>query len=133
VDGEELLRVAEFLWQIKERPQSGSLQAQLAEHQISHVSVGRLVALDTRWRAHQWPEGPTGNLDPAYAESILRAQETFESVAAGKKLDAVTVRDLVQLLIHKVARSNAALGQILAVKQYENLTYCHSVNVAMLS
>src|SRR5437870_5635026 len=61
VDGEELLRVARFLWQIKERPQSGSIQAQLAEHQISHVSVGRLVALDTRWRAHQWPDGPSGN------------------------------------------------------------------------
>jgi len=45
----------------------------------------------------------------------------------------VTWRGLVQLRIHKVARSNAALGQILAVKQYENLTYCHSVNVAMLS
>ena len=45
----------------------------------------------------------------------------------------MTVRDLVQLLIHKVARSNAALGQILAVKQYENLTYCHSVNVSVLS
>ena len=44
-----------------------------------------------------------------------------------------TVRDLVQLLICEVARSNVALGQILAVKQYENLTYCHSVNVAMLS
>ena len=54
-------------------------------------------------------------------------------MASGKKLDSATVRDLVQLLIHKVARSNAALGQILAVKQYENLTYCHSVNVAMLS
>src|SRR5262249_48030335 len=47
--------------------------------------------------------------------------------------DAVTVRALVQLLIHRVARSNAALSHILAVKQYENLTYCHSVNVAVLS
>ena len=45
----------------------------------------------------------------------------------------MTVRGLVELLIYRVARSNAALGQILAVKQYENLTYCHSVNVAMLS
>ena len=133
VDGDELLRVAQFLWQLKERPRSGSVEAQLAEHNVRHVSVGRLVALDTRWRAHQWPEAPSGNLDPAYAESLVRAQETFESVAAGKTLDTVTVRDLVQLLIHKVARSNAALGQILAVKQYENLTYCHSVNVAMLS
>jgi putative nucleotidyltransferase with HDIG domain len=32
-----------------------------------------------------------------------------------------------------VASSNAALGHVLAVKQYENLTWCHSVNVAMLS
>src|SRR5205814_1140518 len=133
VDADELLRMAQFLWQVKERPRTGSIEAQLAEHQVRHVSVGRLVALDTRWRSHQWPEAPSGNLDPAYAESLLRAQETFEAVSAGKKLDAVTVRDLVQLLIHRVARSNAALGQILAVKQYENLTYCHSVNVAMLS
>ena len=133
VDGDELLRMAEFLWQLKERPRTGSIEAQLAEHQVRHVSVGRLVALDTRWRSHQWPEAPSGNLDPAYAESLVRAQETFEAVSAGKKLDAVTVRDLVELLIHKVARSSAALGQILAVKQYENLTYCHSVNVAMLS
>ncbi len=133
VDGAELLRAAEALWQLKERPQAGSIESQLAERHVTHVSIGRLVALDTRWRSHQWAEAPTGNLDPAYAESLVRAQETFETVAAGKKPDAVTVRDLVQLLIHKVARSNAALGQILAVKQYENLTYCHSVNVAMLS
>ena len=39
----------------------------------------------------------------------------------------------MHLLIQKVAASNAALGQILAVKLYENLTYCHSVNVATLS
>ena len=45
----------------------------------------------------------------------------------------MTVRDIVELLIRKVATSSAALGQILAVKLYENLTYCHSVNVATLS
>jgi putative nucleotidyltransferase with HDIG domain len=54
-------------------------------------------------------------------------------VASGGTLDAVTVRDLVQLLIGEVVRSNAALGQILTLKEYENLTYCHSVNVAILS
>jgi putative nucleotidyltransferase with HDIG domain len=97
------------------------------------VSLGRLVALDTRWRAQRWPDAPTGPLDPAYAESLLLAQQTFENTAAGKPLDPVTVKDLVQLLIFKVAKSDAALSQILAVKQYENLTYCHSVNVAMLS
>jgi putative nucleotidyltransferase with HDIG domain len=128
---EELLAVAEFLWQYAES--GDSMASQLAARNVQHISLGRLVPLDTRWRAQQWADAPTGPLDPDYAESLLMAQKTWEDTASGKPLDVVTVRDLVQLLIYKVARSNAALGQILAVKQYENLTYCHSVNVAMLS
>ena len=131
VELEEFLAVAEFLWQY-----SGSgdnVATQLASRNVRHISLGRLIPLDTRWRAQKWPDAPTAPLDADYAESIHRAQQTFEDAAAGKPIDVVTVRDLVQLLIHKVARSNAALGQILAVKQYENLTYCHSVNVSVLS
>jgi len=132
VQSAELLAVAELLWR-RDPSSTEPFESQLAERQVRSVSLGRLVALDTRWRAQQWPEEPTTPLDPDYAEALTRAQETFESVGSGKRLDQVTVRDLVKLLIHKVARSHAALGQILAVKQYENLTYCHSVNVAMLS
>jgi putative nucleotidyltransferase with HDIG domain len=131
VTPEELLALAEFLWQLSDTGES--VAAQLAARGIRHISLGRLLPLDTRWRTQQWADAPTGPLDPDYAESLLMAQQTWENTVAGKPLDVVTVRDLVQLLIYKVARSNAALGQILAVKQYENLTYCHSVNVAMLS
>jgi putative nucleotidyltransferase with HDIG domain len=133
VEPEELRTVAEVLWQLHGDANSEPIAAQLARRSVRHISLGRLVSLDTRWRSQQWPDAPTGALDPAYEESLLLAQQTFETVAAGQRLDLVTVRDLVQLLIQKVARSNAALGQILAVKRYENLTYCHSVNVAMLS
>ncbi len=131
VETDEFLGVAEFLWEPRKKDEP--VEAQLARHNVRHISLGRLVALDTRWRSQKWPDAPGGVLDPAYAESLLLAQQTFENTAAGKSLDPVTVRDLVQLLIYKVARSDAALSQILAVKQYENLTYCHSVNVAMLS
>jgi putative nucleotidyltransferase with HDIG domain len=131
VSADELAAVADFLW--KPRESGEPVDAQLARLGVHHVSLGKLVELDTRWRSQQWPDAPIGALDPAYAESLHAAQMTFEHTAAGKSLDVVTVRDLVQLLIHKVARSSAALSQILAVKQYENLTYCHSVNVAMLS
>jgi putative nucleotidyltransferase with HDIG domain len=127
----ELLAVAELLWQHTEL--AGSMAAELAARNVEHISLGRLLPLDTRWRSPQWADAPAGPLDPDYAESILMAQKAWDDTAAGRPLDVVTVRDLVQLLIYKVARSNAALGQILAVKQYENLTYCHSVNVAMLS
>lgn len=133
VTRDELLGLARYLWDLKETPSDEPFEAQLASRGVHHVSLGRLVPLDTRWRAQQWDEAPSGPIDPDYAESIMRAQATFEDVAAGKALKPATVRDLVQLLMYKVARSNAALSQILAVKQYENLTYCHSVNVSMLS
>jgi len=133
VETDELRAVAEFLWHYKESADGEPMEAQLARCGVHHISLARLVRLDTRWRAQQWPDAPTGPLDPAYAESLALAEQTFDTVAAGRRLDPVTVRDLVELLIYRVARSNAALGQILAVKQYENLTYCHSVNVAMLS
>lgn len=133
VTREELHGAASFLWHANEAESGRSIEAQLAALGIRHVSLGRLVPLDTRWQSRQWPDEPTGPLDPAYAESLMLAREAFESVASGRGLEMVRVRDLVQLLIYKVAKSSAALGQILAVKQYENLTYCHSVNVAMLS
>ena len=133
VEADELLAVAGFLWQLTVSPDGEPMEAQLARRNVRHISLARLVPLDTRWRTQEWPDAPTGPLDPAYEESLARAEEAFDTVAAGRRLDPVTVRDLVQLLIYKVARSNAALAQILAVKQYENLTYCHSVNVAMLS
>ena len=133
VTTEELRAVGEFLWHYKASADDESMEAQLARRGVRHISLARLVRLDTRWRAQQWPDAPTGPLDPAYAESLALAAQTFDTVASGRRLDPVTVRDLVELLIYRVARSNAALGQILAVKQYENLTYCHSVNVAMLS
>ena len=130
---DELRKVAEFLWQLKDSEDTDPIEVQLARREVRHVNLGRLVPLDTRWRTRQWPDAPTTPLDASYAESLLMTEQAWDHVKSGKQLEPVTVRDLVQLLIHRVARSNAALGQILAVKMYENLTYCHSVNVAMLS
>jgi putative nucleotidyltransferase with HDIG domain len=133
VSRQELHALSEFLWQLKDVPSGESVDVQLARRHIHHVSLGRLVQLDTRWRGAQWPDAPSGPLDPAYEESLALTEQTFDDAAAGRRVDLATVGKIVQLLIRKVARSNAALGQILAVKMYENLTYCHSVNVAALS
>ncbi len=133
VTREELLALSEFLWQMKDTRETGAIDVQLAKRNIHHVTLGRLVPLDTRWRAAQWPDAPTGPIDADYERSVALTERTFETVAAGKDLSVGVVRDVVQLLMQKVATSSAALGQILAVKQYENLTYYHSVNVATLS
>ncbi len=80
-----------------------------------------------------WADAPKDIYDPAYAESLDLMHETFEQVQEGRELKLATIRHIVELLVQKVAGSSAALAQILAVKLYENLTYCHSVNVATLS
>jgi putative nucleotidyltransferase with HDIG domain len=129
----ELQTLSEFLWQLKDVPGGDPIQLQLERRNVHHISLGRLLPLDTRWKAQEWPDAPEGALDPAYAESLALTQKTFDDVAAGKGVNLLTVREIVELLIKKVAGSSAALAQILAVKLYENLTYCHSVNVATLS
>jgi putative nucleotidyltransferase with HDIG domain len=131
---DDLRSLAELLWTLRDGALEGPAMAdRLSQLDVGHISIGRLVPLDTRWQMPEWPDAPTGPVDPAYAEALRRTEETFDAVASGGAIDAVTVRDLVELLINEVARSNAALSQILALKAYENLTYCHSVNVSMLS
>lgn len=130
---DELQSLAELLWQLKPDAGGEPLGVSLARRQVQNITVGKLVPLDTRWRAHQWPDRPASAVDPDYEESLALAEKTFDELSEGRALDMVRVRDLVQLLMCRVASSHAALAQILAVKQYENLTYCHSVNVAVLS
>lgn len=133
VTRDELQALSELLWQLKDTAGVDPMQERLERRHIQHISLGRLLPLDTRWKAQEWPDAPQGPLDPAYAESLAKTEQTFEDVASGKGVNLLTVREIVELLIRKVAGSSAALGQILAVKLYENLTYCHSVNVATLS
>jgi len=133
VTRDELHALSELLWQLREGPAGEAMEVRLAKRNIHHISLGRLVPLDTRWKAHDWPDAPQGPLDPAYAETLALTERTFEDVTSGRGVNLPTIREIVELLIRKVANSSAALGQILAVKLYENLTYCHSVNVATLS
>ena len=133
VTADELRATAEFLWQFDGRHGGTAVQERLSSAGVHHVSLGRIVPLDTKWASRAWPDAPTGPIDPAYEEALVMAQEAFSQVSSGGDLDANAVRDTVQLLIRRVASSNAALGHVLAVKHYENLTWCHSVNVAMLS
>ena len=56
------------------------MEAQLARRGIHHVSLGRLVPLDTRWKSQQWPDAPTGPIDPDYAESLVLTERTFDDV-----------------------------------------------------
>ena len=133
VTAAELRAAAEFLWKFDGQHGGDAIRERLSRAGVQHVSLGRIVPLDTKWATRAWPDAPSGPVDPAYEEALVMAQQAFHHVSSGGSLDTNAVRDTVQLLVKRVASSNAALGHVLAVKHYENLTWCHSVNVAMLS
>jgi HD-GYP domain-containing protein (c-di-GMP phosphodiesterase class II) len=132
VQQEEIAAAAEVL-RTNSDGERQPVNEQLFQRGVQHITLGRLVPLDTRWRSRQWPDHPQHVLDPDYEESLLLAQQAFEQMSEDRRIDLRTVHDLVRLLMCKVVTSKAAIAQILAVKQYENLTYIHSVNVAVLS
>ena len=133
VEPEEIAAAADVLGRAKTGGAAEPVERQLADRGVRRLSVGKLVPLDTRWRAHRWPDQPQAVHDADYEQSLTMAKHAFDELTAGRGLDIRAVRDLVQLLVGRVVTSNAALAQILAVKRYENLTYIHSVNVAVLS
>ena len=132
VQPEEIATAAEVLRRTTDDVREPVSQ-QFTRRGVRNISVGRLVPLDTRWRSRQWPDHPQHVHDADYEESLMMAQQAFDQIAEDRRVDLRTVHDLVRLLMCRVVTSKAAIAQILAVKQYENLTYIHSVNVAVLS
>src|SRR5262249_57890405 len=104
-------------------PGGEPVQALLTQRGVEHVSLGRLVPLDTRWRSRQWPDRPEHALDPDYEESLALAERAFEQLSTERVLDVRAVADLVRLLMLRVVASHAALAQVLTVKPDGNLTY----------
>lgn len=134
VSAAELRTLGDLLFRLQDGERiEGSMRAELDRLGVRHVTLGKIVPLDTTWRVREWPEAPEVVRDPEYRASLLQARDTFERLAEGRAPDARAVRDLLQLLVHKIAKSDVALGQILTIKEFENHTYCHSVNVAVLS
>ena len=76
------------------RPQSGSFHSATV---ASSMQKGVSRQSGTHGHQHITPQkSPAGReLDLAYAELLALAQETFQSTAAGKTLDLVSVHDLV--------------------------------------
>src|SRR5262249_36547367 len=58
VSRDEIAALGGLLGRGKLALDGGPLAAQLASRGVEHISVARLVPVDTRWRAHQWPDRP---------------------------------------------------------------------------
>lgn len=130
----EIHTVGRFIAREHGGPGTGPpLMEELAARGVSHLDLGRILPVSQRAHGLIWPEAPEEFADPDYRDAADRVHKTFDALEHGLAPDMGEIHDVLEILIGRVARSGVALSQVMALKQYENLSYLHSVNVALLS
>ncbi len=133
IQREEIKAVGQFLAHEHRGPGTGEPVVEvLGERGVRNLSLGRIVPVNHRLR-ERLPEAPEQLYDPDYEETTERVRSTFDTLEQGFIPDVSGIRDILEMLVGRVARSSVALSQVMALKEYENRSYLHSVNVALLA
>lgn len=130
---EELRQVGQFLAHEHRGPGTGEpVVDALGRRGVKNLSLGRILPINHRVR-QRLPDAPERLHDEGYRQSADLARSAFDSLERGFAPDIQSIHDLLEVLVGRVARSSVALSQVMALKQYENRSYLHSVNVALLA
>ena len=95
---------------------------------LAHVRVGR-IEVEERIEG----VGDIATFQSLYSEASDIAGVLWESAAADGKPDADAARNLVDSLAQAVAQNRTALLALTALKNYDNYTFTHMVNVSILT
>jgi putative nucleotidyltransferase with HDIG domain len=68
-----------------------------------------------------------------YADAVSMAEALWDSAQCEGQPDPVRARQLVDDLAHAVAQNRTALVALTALKEYDNYTFTHMVNVSILT
>ncbi len=96
---------------------------------LTHIRVGR-VTVDQRVEAHM---ADMAALRRMYNESVTVAQTVWESAQNEGAPDATVARTMIDGLAQAVAQNRTALLALTTLKNYDNYTFTHMVNVSILT
>lgn len=135
VEPQELIHLLEALARPHEAERMTSLDslAQAAGTWLAlpHIRVGRLGA------GHEGPTAPasggTAAIRRMYAEGVAVAMQVWRGAESEQVPDPKISRAMIDGLARAVAENRTALLALVALKHYENYTFTHMVNVAILT
>jgi putative nucleotidyltransferase with HDIG domain len=94
-----------------------------------HIRVGR-IQIEQRLEENL---SDTATIRKLYAEAVNMASTVWESARAESKPDAEAARGMVNGLAQAVSQNRTALLALTALKNYDNYTFTHMVNVSILT
>ena len=96
---------------------------------MPHVRVGRLQ-VEQRVDA---AIGDVATVQRLYSDAVNIAQSLWDCASTEGMPDADAARGMVDSLAHAVAQNRTALLALTALKEYDNYTFTHMVNVSILT
>jgi putative nucleotidyltransferase with HDIG domain len=95
---------------------------------LTHIRVGRVV-IEQRVDADA---GDMGTIRRMYGDAVGIAGNVWESAQTEGQPDATMARNMVDGLAQAVAQNRTALLALTTLKNYDNYTFTHMVNVSIL-
>jgi putative nucleotidyltransferase with HDIG domain len=96
---------------------------------LAHVRVGR-IAVEPR------VEGRAADMESfkrLYTEAVTLAESVWDSTQSEGAPDALAARDVIDGLAQAVSQNRTALLALTTLKNYDNYTFTHMVNVSILT
>ena len=122
VQTDEIVRLVEAV----SRADAGDRTAALS---LPHIRAGRLQ-VDAQSEAGV---GDIATFRTLYADAVTVAERLWESAGVEGVPDADAARGMVDALAQAVAQNRTALLALTALKNYDNYTFTHMVNVSILT
>lgn len=131
VDVEEFTRAAQVLTADAETLKSaGGLPAATAALHLDHVLIGDLRVVD---RKGQKATGTIESSKASYGEAVSLLREVDRLMRGGRGASPQKVKGVVRSLVDNVVSNRYAMLQLTGLKNYDEYTFYHSANVAILS
>ena len=126
---EELRTFAGGFAQLEKTLSGNSLKDAAAQLESPNIRVGR-VSMDERV-----PEEKTdaATIRKMYSEAVSVASTLWETARADAKPDSTAAHSMVDGLAQAITQNRAALMALTALKDYDNYTFTHMVNVSILT
>jgi len=96
---------------------------------LKHIRVGR-VSVEQRVEAHM---ADMAALRRLYKESVAMAETVWDSAKTEGRPDPLVAAPMIDGLAHAVAQNRTALLALTTLKNYDNYTFTHMVNVSILT
>ena len=109
---------------------SGGVERMVTEAELPHVRIGAVVAVE---RTGKTEGEPVEAASAAFGSAVSLMREIDRLLRMNRHVSSAKVKGVVRSLVDNVLTNRYAMLQLTGLKNYDEYTFYHSANVAILS